>query len=83
EVKDADSGAAYLEKTLLCLVGQPFTIKHLATILFHVTQIKSVPLPAIEAIRAVAFLLECEAITQTANTIMTYIREDLSNQVAH
>ncbi|KAG6376678.1 hypothetical protein JVT61DRAFT_1685 [Boletus reticuloceps] len=83
EVKDANNGAAYLEKTLLCLVGQPFTIEHLATILLHIMQIKSIPLPAIEAIRAVAFLLEHKAITQTANAVAAQLREDLSDQVAH
>lgn len=80
-VKDANGGAAYLEKSLLCLVGQPLTIEHLVHVLFQIMQIKSVPLPAVEAIRAVAFLLEREAITQTAEVVAAQIHTTISQEI--
>ena len=82
QVKDAESGAAYLEKTLLSLVGHSFTIEHLATVLLHIMQLNGVPLLAVEAIRAVAFLLEREAITRIAEAIATQIKTELSKEVA-
>ncbi|KAN0094967.1 hypothetical protein V8E55_003254 [Tylopilus felleus] len=82
QVKDAESGAAYLEKTLLSLVGHSFTIEHLATVLLHITQLNGVPLLAVEAIRAVAFLLEREAITRIAEAVATQIKTELSKEVA-
>ncbi|KAF9234669.1 hypothetical protein BU15DRAFT_52371, partial [Melanogaster broomeanus] len=68
KVSDATSGAAYLNKTLLSLVGEPFTSEHLATTLLHISQMDKMPLAAIEAIRAVAFLLEEESVSKTTST---------------
>ena len=82
QVKDTEGEALYLSKNLLCLVDQPFTIKHLATTLLHISQIKGVPLPAIEAIRTVAFLLECEVSTKIAEAVTSQICNNLTKEVA-
>ncbi|KAG1860100.1 hypothetical protein F4604DRAFT_1684477 [Suillus subluteus] len=62
-VMDTESAEAYLESKLLCQVGQPYTLSHLSTILFHITQMSTVtPVPVNAAIRAVAFLLKKQII---------------------
>jgi len=69
EVKDAASGKDYLEKKALAISGKPYTTNALSEILLHITQIKSVPLPAQTAIRAVAFILEEQAELKIADTV--------------
>ena len=69
EVKDAASGKEYLEKKALAISGKPYTTNALTEILLHITQIKSVPLPAQTAIRAVAFILEEQAELKIADTV--------------
>ena len=80
-VKDAQSGSAYLSKTLLCLAGEPFTLEHLTNTLLHITQIKNISRPAIEAIRAVAFLLEQEVTIKTAEAVAAQVSKEISQGV--
>lgn len=84
-VKDAPSGKTFLESKLLCHVGQPFTVNHLISVLFQITQMSSsTPVPVVAAIRAVAFLLKdvetcnvVDAITkQAAHSITTKLDDD-------
>ncbi|KAF9231250.1 hypothetical protein BU15DRAFT_56398 [Melanogaster broomeanus] len=76
------SGAAYLNKSLLSLVGEPFSSEHLVTILFHISQIAKVPLAAVEAIRATAFLLEDETTSKIASTVTSHISETAPKEIA-
>ncbi|KIJ11401.1 hypothetical protein PAXINDRAFT_157320 [Paxillus involutus ATCC 200175] len=82
KVQDAKSGAAYLNKSLLSVVGESFTIEHLATMLFHISQMDTIPLMAIEAIRAVAFLLEDDAASQIAAIMTAHITDLASKEIA-
>ncbi|KAF8419234.1 hypothetical protein L210DRAFT_3655331 [Boletus edulis BED1] len=77
EVKDDKSGAAYLEKSLLSLVGEPITTENLSTVLLHITQLPNVPRPATEAIRAVAFLMEKDVYVKSAVGIIQHLNNDL------
>ncbi|KAG1873974.1 hypothetical protein F4604DRAFT_1904060 [Suillus subluteus] len=89
-VMDTKSAEAYLESKLLCQVGQPYTLSHLSTILFHITQMSTVtPVPVNAAIRAVAFLLKkqivCEiaeaAAKELALTLSGTLTESLSTRL--
>jgi uncharacterized phage infection (PIP) family protein YhgE len=82
EVKDAVSGRKYLERTAIAISGIPYTTNVLSGILLHITQLKSVPLPAQTAIRAVAFILEEHALDETASKIATQIIEAISPHIA-
>jgi len=77
-VKDTPSGTTYLAKTLLCVIGEPLTTKHLVSILFHITQLKGVPRSTTEGIYVVAFLLKKDATTKMANQIAEQIKMDIS-----
>ncbi|KIJ61044.1 hypothetical protein HYDPIDRAFT_169927 [Hydnomerulius pinastri MD-312] len=81
KVKDRTSGAAFLATSLLSLVGEPFTLEHLAATLFHITQIDKVPRQAKEAIQAVAFLLEGEVTSHTATAVISHISESVTKEV--
>ncbi|KAF9231099.1 hypothetical protein BU15DRAFT_82830 [Melanogaster broomeanus] len=50
--------------------------------LFHISQISKIPLAAVEAIRAVAFLLEEEATFKIALAVTSYISEQASKEIA-
>jgi hypothetical protein len=82
EVKDAVSGRKYLERTAIAISGKPYTTDELSGILMHITQLKSVPLSAQTAIRAVAFILDEHASIETANTIAKHILGVISPHIA-
>lgn len=81
DVTDAAGRAAFLEKSLLAVVGKPFTLEQLATVLFHIMQISKIPKPAMEAIRAVAFLLEEKVHVKMAMAVTKWIAENLPNEI--
>src|SRR6267154_2933112 len=50
-VKDSESGKLYLTSKLICNIDQPFTLMHLISVLFQITQMSSAtPLLVISAI---------------------------------
>ncbi|KAG1781473.1 hypothetical protein EV702DRAFT_1192966 [Suillus placidus] len=58
-VMDTMSAESYLVTKMLCQKDQPYSLTHLLSILFHITQMTaSIPLPVTTAIRAVAFILK-------------------------
>lgn len=57
KMKNAEDGRSYLAKLLLMIVDGPLTIDSLAAMLFHITQMQKIPLPVVNAIHLVAFLL--------------------------
>ena len=69
EVKDALSGKNYLEKTALAISGKPYAANAISEILFHITQIKNVPLTAQTAIRAIAYILEEQTELKIAESV--------------
>ncbi|KAG2747348.1 hypothetical protein P692DRAFT_201867111 [Suillus brevipes Sb2] len=84
-VKYAPSGKTFLKSKLLCHVGQPFTVNHLISVLFQITQMSSsTPVPVVMAIQAVAFLLKdvetCNVVDvitkQAAHSITTKLDDD-------
>ncbi|KAG2356878.1 hypothetical protein BDR07DRAFT_1491357 [Suillus spraguei] len=70
DVMDTTSVETFLASKLLCLEGQPFTLTHLSSILFHITQMSTTtPVPVTAAVRAVVFLLRkhvelCQLLTK-------------------
>jgi len=81
-VKDAVSGKAHLEKTALAVSRKPYATDTLAEILFHITQIKGVPLPAQTAIRAVAFILEEQTELKIADLVAKHTITALAPHIA-
>lgn len=73
EIGDSVKGRAYLEeKMLLVPDGAPLTMDALSITLFHISALAGVGRPAVNAIRAVAYLLkmiEYEAIAETVRDI--------------
>ncbi|KAG2059790.1 hypothetical protein BDR06DRAFT_1003355 [Suillus hirtellus] len=82
EVKDAVSAKNHLEQTAMAICGKPFSTDKLSDILFHITQMPGVTLPVQLAIRAVAFLLEETAETETADKIAKLIVTAISPHIA-
>ncbi|KAG0698314.1 hypothetical protein DFH29DRAFT_1002969 [Suillus ampliporus] len=82
EVNNIESGKKYLECTALAIKGKPYTTSTLTEILLHITQMKGVSLPAITAIRGVAFILEGKATDETAETIARLVIASISPHVA-
>ncbi|KAG2744744.1 hypothetical protein P692DRAFT_20744161, partial [Suillus brevipes Sb2] len=77
-VMNIENAEDYLNKNLLCHSDQPFSITHIISVLFHITQLKAIPLPAIEAIRAVAFILK----KHEANEIAEIVAENITDNLA-
>jgi hypothetical protein len=78
EIKDQSQGRKFLEKHLLLWpAGEPATHTSLATCLYQVLAMTGVPKLAINAIRAVAFLLE--EIEET--NINTIVKEAFDSQI--
>ena len=82
EVKDALSGKNYLEKTALAISGKPYATNAISEILFHITQIKNVPLTAQTAIRAIAYILEEQAELKIAESVARHTITALAPHVA-
>ena len=59
EIKDSLEGRKYLKKLyLLCPPGEPASHQSLYTCLHQISALSGIPKPAVNAIRAIAFLLE-------------------------
>ena len=82
EVKDALSGKNYLEKTALAISGKPYATNAISEILFHITQMKNVPLTAQTAIRAVAYILEEQTELKIAESVARHTITALAPHVA-
>ncbi|KAG1866693.1 hypothetical protein F4604DRAFT_1927966 [Suillus subluteus] len=77
-VMDTVSTESFLNAKLLCHSGQPFTLPHLTSILFHITQMSThTLLPVITVICAVTFILK----KHTACEIATAATEQLSTDL--
>jgi hypothetical protein len=85
EIADSEKGRSYLEEKLLLVPeGAPTTLGALATTLFQIAAMPGVGLPAINAIRAVAFLIRdvelgaiAEDIRDIANSQFNEMASDL------
>jgi len=85
EIKDSLDGRKYLEKLLLlCPPGEPPTHSSLSTCLHQISAMPSIPKTTINAIRAVAFLLEeiedsqiNETLRQALDSQMTEFTTDM------
>lgn len=78
-VKDSESGKQYLISKLICNIDQPFTLTHLISVLFQITQMSStIPLPVTSAIRAVAFLLKDHVACEIADSAATRLTDVLT-----
>ncbi|KIK76206.1 hypothetical protein PAXRUDRAFT_51592, partial [Paxillus rubicundulus Ve08.2h10] len=73
EVTNHTNGTLFLERQLLCLMGEDLNLESAATILLHITQIPKLPLIAKEAICAVAFIL--------GHVLSSKLAADLQNQL--
>ena len=82
EVKDAISGKTYLERMALAISGKPYATDATSEILFHITQMKGVPLSAQTAIRAVAFIIEEQTALKIADSVAKHTITALAPHVA-
>lgn len=85
-VMDTATAEAFLSYKLLCHMNEPFTLSHLTSILFHITQMSAnIPLPVTSAIRAVAFILKkhsaCEIMKATAKQLASDLVLQLTAQL--
>ncbi|KAG1880141.1 hypothetical protein F4604DRAFT_1679248 [Suillus subluteus] len=83
DIMDTADAEKFLNSKLLCIDGQPFTLPHLSSILFHITQMSNAtPAPVTAAIRAVAFILRkhvvCEIAEAAAKNLVTSLSTSLS-----
>ena len=91
EIKDPLEGRKYLEKhSLLCPPGEPPTHISLATCLHQISGLAGVQKPVINAIRAVAFLLEeledthiNEVVRDALNVQMDEFTSDMKEMIEH
>jgi hypothetical protein len=85
EIGDAEKGREFLEERLLMVPdGAPLTLNMLSSTLFQVAAMSGIGLPAINAVRAVAYLLKeveigevTEAIRDIANAQFDEVTKDL------
>jgi hypothetical protein len=87
DVMDTDSAEKFLTSKLLCLENQSFTLAHLSSILFHITQMSAAtPVPVVSAIRVVAFILKkhtaCEIAEAAAKTLATSLSAALTDSIS-
>jgi hypothetical protein len=82
EVKDVLSGKNYLEKIALAISRKPYATNAISEILFHITQIKNVPLTAQTAIQAIAYILEEQTELKIAESVARHTITALAPQVA-
>jgi len=81
-VKNASSGKKFLESKLLCLIDEPFTLTHLISILFQITQMSnSTPVPVVAAIRAVAFIMKDHVASEIAEKVAEQVAEKAAEQI--
>ncbi|KAG1861096.1 hypothetical protein DFJ58DRAFT_725789 [Suillus subalutaceus] len=82
-VMDTDSTKNFLTSKMLCQEGQPYTLTHLVSILFYITQMSSAtPVPVITAIRAVAFILKKHITCEIADAAAQYLATTLADSLA-
>jgi len=89
EIGDAERGREYLEEKLLMVPdGAPLMLNILASTLFQVAAMQGIGLPAINAVRAVAYLLRevelgevAEAVRGIANAQFDEVTKDLKEFV--
>lgn len=79
KVKDSATGKTFLELKLLCHVGQTYTLSHLISVLFQVTQMSStMPIHVTLAICAVAFIMKEHIASKIAELAAKPITDNLT-----
>lgn len=82
KVMDTKSAECYLQDKLLSIQNQPFTLTHITSILFHITQMTTgIPLPVTTAIRAVAFVLKRHIACEIAEAAAEHLSDSISPKV--
>lgn len=81
-VMNTATAEAFLSYKLLCHKNEPYTLSHLTSILFHITQMSAnMPVPVTSAIRAVAFILKKHAACEIAKTAAEQLASELVPQL--
>lgn len=85
EIMDAEEGKSYLEKVLLTIPGQEFTLEALSNALLHLTQYAKVKKEAttVHALRSIAFILTETIAINSADKIQAKIEECVQTQIEH
>ncbi|KAG2743516.1 hypothetical protein P692DRAFT_20745645, partial [Suillus brevipes Sb2] len=82
KVMDSNSGKTFLESKLLCHIDQPFTLEHLISVLFQITQMSNTtPAPVIAATRAVAFILKEHAASELASLVAKQVTDNVTSKL--
>lgn len=85
DIMDATQGKMYLDRHLLTIPGQAFTMENIITALFQITQFKSITRDkqATNALRAVAFALQDIDIDDKAADLHNLIQLSINEQIEH
>lgn len=81
EIRSAEDGKHFLEKYLLTISGESYTLSGMATTLLHINQMKGVGLPIKNAIRAVSFILDDLDADDKANIIAGSVTSQLQKEM--
>lgn len=79
-VMDPISTEQYLSLNLLCHLDELFTLIHLISTLFHITQLPKTSLPVVTAIRATVFLLKKHTTDEIAETVACQLSNTLTSK---
>lgn len=80
-VADYISAEQYLSSNLLCHLDEPFTLTHLISTHFYITQLLKTPLPVITAIRATAFILKKHAADKITEMVTCQLTDSLMPKI--
>ena len=81
KVHSAEEGEKYLHSKLLSLANHPFTLEHISSTLFHISQIEGIPLLVVEAVHTIAFIVDKECVSHTAKVLIEHIKDMVASKV--
>ena len=81
KVHSAEEGEKYLCSKLLSLAIHPFTLEHISSTLFHISQIEGIPLPVVEAVCTIAFIIDKECVSHMAEVLIEHIKDTVASKV--
>ena len=81
KAESAEDGEKYIHSKLLSLGSHPFTLEHISSTLFHISQIENSPLPVVEAVCAIAFIIDKECASHMAEVLIKHIKDMVASKV--
>ena len=75
------NAANFWVSKLLSLASHPFTLEHISSTPFHISQIENTPLLVVEAIYTIAFIIDTECTSHTAEVLIKHIKDTVASKV--